>query len=508
MTRPCLDRALLVGDYLPVAGYRVTTEPRRPGEGYARIEWVEHIHNPSFVDPDSMDVIPELTDALVAVCCQGLPGPVLLRSGDHRVLTEVAPERLVWDAEHPTWSMGKPLFVGGQVPRKVHWSRGDLAAPVGVSPKTASVPPTRRAASFAKPASALCIGDYLRIHVQFPKRDRGIDEGYHRVEWLAHLTGEGIAGLLVDPTWANGTVTLVTVQGLGGMLVLPEADVHVQVQPNVERTVWDKEDTRRGGPPFTLTGAVEPDPDVQRAKDADHRPAAPEDEADLYPTVFSTPEARTLHLDGVTAVRAVPASALPWPHSLFRCEYAGRGKRIARTYPGGDREDQTAHAELFAELTEEEFAACPYHQGDWQAIAEAVLACAEVDEDEEPDRARELYAMSHLSPQDRQWAQDMVRDNICWDEGDSSLTNGQHRLCAMRAAGVVRVPVHGRFLPGAEMAVVTDAQEHARQTVETYWIERLTELWGPGPWPARLGPVLAGHRILRWLLPRPERRRE
>ncbi len=131
---------------------------------------------------------------------------------------------------------------------------------------------------------------------------------------------------------------------------------------------------------------------------------------------------------------------------------------FARTYPGGHREDQTAHAELFVGLTEKEFAACPYHQGDWQAIAEAALAYAEVDEHEEPERAQELFDMEHLSPQDREWAQAMLGDHIWWDEGDTSLTNGQHRLCAMRAAGVTRVPVHGRHLPGKQLPDATDAQ--------------------------------------------------
>ncbi|MEU0110645.1 hypothetical protein ABZ313_35515 [Streptomyces sp. NPDC006251] len=504
----CLDEGLEVGDYLQVASERVTPDGRRPGEGYARIEWLEHIHDPSFLDPDSTDVYTNLADTIVAVCCQGLPGPVLLRAGDHWVLTEVAPERLAWDAEHPSWPTSAPVFVGGQVPQEVHWSRGDLAAPVGVIPKKAGVPPTRRAASFSKPASTLRVGDYLQTHVRFPESDMGTDEGYHRVEWIGHLTGERIAGLLADPAWANGTVTLVTVHGLGGMLVLPEKDVRVLVQPNIERVSWDEQEVWRDGPHFELAGVVEPDADVQDAKDAAYRPAAPADEADLYPTVFSTSERRTRHLQGVTGVRAVPAAALPWPHGLFKCAYAERGKRIARTYPGGRRADQTAHAELFAELTEEEFAACPYHQGDWQAIAEAVLAHAEVDEDEEPERARELYAMEHLSPRDRQWAQRLVSDHIWWEEGSDSLTNGQHRLCAMRAAAVTNVPVYGRYLPGQQSPDATNAQEHARTTVEKYWIERLADLGVPGPWPERLGPLLARHRILRRPLPRPDRRPE
>jgi hypothetical protein len=45
-------------------------------------------------------------------------------AGDQWVLTEVDPERLAWDAEHPTWPTNKPVFIGGQVPQEVHWVRG------------------------------------------------------------------------------------------------------------------------------------------------------------------------------------------------------------------------------------------------------------------------------------------------------------------------------------------------------------------------------------------------
>lgn len=115
------------------------------------------------------------------------------------MLAEVNPERLAWDAEHPTSPTDKPVFIGGQVPQEVHWDRGDLAGPAGVASKKAGTPPLRRAASFTKPASTLRIGDYLQTHLRFPEHDMGTDEGYHRGQWTGHLTGERIAGLLADP---------------------------------------------------------------------------------------------------------------------------------------------------------------------------------------------------------------------------------------------------------------------------------------------------------------------
>ncbi|MEU9330911.1 hypothetical protein AB0D91_45520 [Streptomyces canus] len=69
------------------------------------------------------------------------------------------------------------------------------------------------------------------------------------------------------------------------------------------------------------------------------------------------PEAETTPSAALT-LKASPECArcrppLPRPHGLFKCKYAERGKHIARSYPGGRSADQTAYAELFAELGDE-----------------------------------------------------------------------------------------------------------------------------------------------------------
>lgn len=47
----------------------------------------------------------------VAVFCHGLPGPVILRGGDHWVLEEVNPDRVANDERNPWWKLdSKPLF--------------------------------------------------------------------------------------------------------------------------------------------------------------------------------------------------------------------------------------------------------------------------------------------------------------------------------------------------------------------------------------------------------------
>jgi hypothetical protein len=85
---------------------------------------------------------------------------------------------------------------------------------------------------------------------------------------------------------------------------------------------------------------------------------------------------------------------------------------------------------------------------------------------------------------------------------------GPHRVCAMRQAEVAIVPGYGRYLPGKQSPDAIDAREHARETIEHYWVERLVAPWRPGAWPQRLGSPLARYRILRWPLPRPDQREE
>ncbi|MFF4531665.1 hypothetical protein ACFY1P_20635 [Streptomyces sp. NPDC001407] len=518
MRRVLLDKAVVVGDYLEVAAERMTPDRRRRGEEYARVERVEHIARPAFLDPSSRHVGTRQAAhrGVVAVLCQGMPGAVLLDGGDHHVETAVESARRAWDLQNPTWpARQEALFTGGRIPQGQHADRTRLETDNedddhddGPDRRPGVVPTgRRRAAAFSKPATAVMAGDYVQIHtVRFPAQDMGVDEGFHRVEWARHLPPEHAAGLLTDPAWTAGTVTLLCVHGLPGTLVLPPIDVRVLVQPNAERVAEDRSDWWHEGPFHELTGMHAPDTDSLRHQDAALRPTPPDDEAALYPSRFTDPLQRALHLEGVTAVRPVAASGLPWPHFLFKCPHGGRAKDLQRTYPETSGSRQAAHAELFAALRPEEFAACPYHQADdWKAIAQAVLAHAEAEQAGDEDGAEELYAMEHLSERDRAWAQAMVADLIWWDEGQRQLTNGQHRLCALRAAGVNTVPVYGRHLPGQPPTDTTEPKSHARQAIAAFWTSHLTALWGPGFRARRLGPVFARYRVLRRLLPASDR---
>lgn len=62
----------------------------------------------------------------------------------------------------------------------------------------------------------------------------GFDEGFWRVEWIAHVEGAALQTLLGDPDWARGKVTLANVYGVSGVLVIPETSVRALAVPNPE----------------------------------------------------------------------------------------------------------------------------------------------------------------------------------------------------------------------------------------------------------------------------------
>ncbi|MFE9469378.1 hypothetical protein ACFYNW_38385 [Streptomyces virginiae] len=116
--------------------------------------------------------------------------------------------------------------------------------------------------------------------------------------------------------------------------------------------------------------------------------------------------------------------------------------------------------------------------------------------------------MEHLDERDREWARALVQDPICWDDNHDSLTNGQHRSCALRAAGVPYLPVEGRHLPAAAKPDAVDARTHAQQTVHGFWRDVLVAVFGPTHPLVNAAPLLVRFPALRLLLSSGRQRRE
>ncbi|MDX3696392.1 hypothetical protein PV726_40045 [Streptomyces europaeiscabiei] len=71
---------------------------------------------------------------------------------------------------------------------------------------------------------------------------------------------------------------------------------------------------------------------------------------------------------------------------------------------------------------------------DWAKKSTASMVALQPAEPDSDEQDRH-YQAAHLS--DRAWFRSLIGGgHIWWDTGQTNLTNGQRRLCALRAAGV------------------------------------------------------------------------
>lgn len=176
----------------------------------------------------------------------------------------------------------------------------------------------------------------------------------------------------------------------------------------------------------------------------------------------------------IPVLRVVPLHAMPWPHNPSRCRYVDRYRVLAaqnatRSGPGEwEQADQAASAELFASLTPAEFAACQYHRHDWLVVATVAIELMPegLGRDALLDRIRRDR---RIRKHDRRCVYDLLLgEPVDWEDGVRSLHNGQHRLCAMRAAGVSECPALGFPEPGTQYGEPMPAADHARLVVERF----------------------------------------
>jgi hypothetical protein len=133
-------------------------------------------------------------------------------------------------------------------------------------------------------------------------------------------------------------------------------------------------------------------------------------------------------------------------------------------------------------------ARCPYHQPDWSRLVrimhESLTHTDECVNDPLDVTTHPEY--KQLSPEEREWLSTLIVDPIEWDDNDNSLTNGQHRLCALRAANVTACPVRGQFLHDTDYGPVNNSTDHARTAIKASGRQFATE----HGWPAWLGAIL------------------
>jgi hypothetical protein len=140
--------------------------------------------------------------------------------------------------------------------------------------------------------------------------------------------------------------------------------------------------------------------------------------------------------------------------------------------------DVSAGAHFFLGLSAERLAACRYHQHDWKAIAAASVELfkrlgPQADNDDVQREAARLLPEGS----DRDELTFLFFDPIIWSQGAPSITNGQHRTCALKAADAPKcVVVTGRRLQGKVRP--GNPRRRAESAIAEYWARRLGHVDG------------------------------
>ncbi|MGA9314513.1 MAG: hypothetical protein WBV77_07790 [Solirubrobacteraceae bacterium] len=130
----------------------------------------------------------------------------------------------------------------------------------------------------------------------------------------------------------------------------------------------------------------------------------------------------------------VPVTAFPFAHNPFRCPHYERFCNLERAC--AEAPDGVVGKRWHLTLTGDDLAACEFHEADWCSIAEAsVAALRNAGPRATKANLRAACSEQKLPRDDALWLYWLFADPIDWRPGEPNVTNGQHRLCALRAAG-------------------------------------------------------------------------
>jgi hypothetical protein len=143
--------------------------------------------------------------------------------------------------------------------------------------------------------------------------------------------------------------------------------------------------------------------------------------------------------------RVVRVSSLPYGHLQSRCTHAALFK---------DAWQEGAGRRFFDGLTDEQLASCYYHRlADWREVARASVRIFRAHQNELWSTLDEVLATLPLPKRERDQLWWLFHDPIIWGGEADTVTNGQHRICAIRASGArLCVIDHNRFDPYAPAA--------------------------------------------------------
>jgi hypothetical protein len=172
-------------------------------------------------------------------------------------------------------------------------------------------------------------------------------------------------------------------------------------------------------------------------------------------------------------MQVVAVADLPWPHNPSKCAHIDRFNAVRGFYDKSFAGHIPAGAHFFLSLDADCFTACAYHEHDWLAIAAASVDLL-TGLPPGSDRDDVLSAAADLLPAgpDRLELGFLFSDPITWSPSTTSITNGQHRTCALKASGATLCAAL-TYGERDYVAAPGDARRRAQSILGTYWVGKL-----------------------------------
>jgi hypothetical protein len=165
----------------------------------------------------------------------------------------------------------------------------------------------------------------------------------------------------------------------------------------------------------------------------------------------------------------VPTALLPWPHNPARCLYHERFEQLARCYPPARWTSGAAGAHFYLTLTDEDFGLCPYHAPDWCRVAAASVELLEaLPPEAEHDEAIAATSGRFKETLEAEALGSLFTDPIRWSPESTTITNGQHRTCALKASGAP-LCVIDTYGESVEVEALGDPSDRARADLAAFW---------------------------------------
>lgn len=215
--------------------------------------------------------------------------------------------------------------------------------------------------------------------------------------------------------------------------------------PGADRLSWDMEDYSCGG----LGGRRHPLLALIPAPEPAHNP-----------------------LDDLAVVAV---AELPWAHNPSRCAHLERFRTIESLYQEERWTPPAVGAQWFLTLSEENFQQCDHHAADWLTVAAASVEIFEVLEANATlDTIPELVTARLGNTREAERCLALFCEPITWRPGQTRVGDGQHRTCALKAAGApfcVADTGGDRF----GEAVAGEPARRASAEIAQFWARRAAE---------------------------------